>query len=140
MGHRPFSQPVFLKLHHAGTFQARSAWEAHEYLDLHWSAARTAHYRQAKALCQSAVDGLVDAEMARRAVIDAAQRSAVRDWPTAQLLGPRRFSSVAKALHFAFEHAAPISLRGARLLVAGRVFAGDDLVRLNSLRIAPFTT
>ncbi len=63
-----------------------------------------------------------------------------RDWPTAQLLGPRRFSSVAKALRFAFEHAAPISLRGARLLVAGRVFAGDDLARLNSLRIAPSTT
>lgn len=75
MGHRPFSQPVFLKLHHAGTFQARSAWEAHEYLDLHWPAARTAHYRQAKALCQSAVDGLVDAEVARRAVIDVARRS-----------------------------------------------------------------
>lgn len=75
MGHRPFSQPVFLKLHHAGTFQARSAWEAHEYLDLHWPAARTPHYRQAKVLCQSAVDGLVDAEVARQAVIDAAQRS-----------------------------------------------------------------
>jgi len=75
MGHRPFSQPVFLKLHHTGNFQARSAWEAHEYLDLHWSAARTAHYRQAKALCQSAIDGLMDVEVARRAVIDAAQRA-----------------------------------------------------------------
>jgi hypothetical protein len=75
MGHRPFSKPVFLKLHRTGNFQARSAWEAYEYLDLHWSAARTAHYRQAKALCQSAIDGLVDAETARRALIDAAQRA-----------------------------------------------------------------
>lgn len=60
-----------------------------------------------------------------------------RDWQTAQSLGPRRFSSVAKALRFAFEHAAPVSLRGARLLVAGRTFLGDDLARLNSLRIDP---
>lgn len=75
MGHRPFSKPVFLKLHRTGNFQARSAWEAHEYLDLHWSAVRTAHYRQAKALCRSAIDGRVDAEVARQAVIDAAQRA-----------------------------------------------------------------
>lgn len=59
-----------------------------------------------------------------------------RDWPTAQSLGPRRFRTAAKALCFAFEHAAPVSLRGARLLVGGRVFSGDDLARLNSLRIA----
>lgn len=75
MGHRPFSKPVFLKLHRTGNFQARSAWDAHEYLDLHWSADRTAHYRQAKALCRSAIDGLVDAEVARQAVIDAARRA-----------------------------------------------------------------
>jgi hypothetical protein len=62
-----------------------------------------------------------------------------RDWQTAQLLGPRRFASVAKALRFAFEHAAPVSLRGARLLVAGRTFAGHELARLNSLRLAPST-
>lgn len=75
MGHRPFSKPVFLKLHRTGNFQARSAWEALEYLDLHWPEARTAHYRQARALCQSAVDGFVDVEAARNAVIDAAQRA-----------------------------------------------------------------
>jgi len=63
-----------------------------------------------------------------------------RDWPTALSLGPRRFSSAAKALCFAFEHAAPVSLRGARLLVAGRTFTGDDLARLNSQRIALSTT
>ena len=63
-----------------------------------------------------------------------------RDWHTALSLGPRRFSCAAKALRFAFEHAAPVSLRGARLLVAGRIFAGDDLARLNSLRLAPSNT
>jgi len=75
MGHRPFSKSVFLTLHRNGNFQARSAWEALEYLDLHWPHARTAHYRRARALCQSAVDGFVDAEAARNALIDAAQRA-----------------------------------------------------------------
>ena len=58
------------------------------------------------------------------------------DWQTAAAHGPRHFRSVRKALRFAFEHAAPVSLRGARLLVAGRSFAGDDLARLNRLRVA----
>lgn len=62
------------------------------------------------------------------------------DWPTALALGPRRFGSVARALRFAFEHAAPVSLRGARLMVADRSFAGEDLARLNSLRTARPTT
>jgi hypothetical protein len=75
MGHRPFSKPVFLKLHRTGNFQARSPWEALEYLDLHWPSARTAHFRRARALCDAAVSGLVDAEAARQAVVDAAQRS-----------------------------------------------------------------
>jgi hypothetical protein len=59
-----------------------------------------------------------------------------RDWPTASALGPRRFRNARQALRFAFEHAAPVSLRGARLLVAGRSFAGDDLASLNRLRLA----
>ena len=75
MGHRPFSKPVFLKMNHIGNFQARSAWEALEYLDLHWPEARTAHFRRARALCQSAVDGHVDSEVARSALVDAAQRA-----------------------------------------------------------------
>jgi len=75
MGHRPFSKPVFLKMNHIGNFQARTAWEALEYLDLHWPTARTAHFRRARALCQSAVDGLVDTEIARDALADAAQRA-----------------------------------------------------------------
>jgi len=75
MGHRPFSKPVFLKMNQIGNFQARSAWEALEYLDLHWPEARTAHFRRARALCQSAVDGHVDSEVARSALVDAAQRA-----------------------------------------------------------------
>ena len=77
MGHRSFSKPVFLKLHRTGNFQARSPWEALEYLDLHWPGARTAHYRQARALCDAAINGLVDAEEARKAVVDAAQRAQI---------------------------------------------------------------
>ncbi len=75
MGHRPFSKPVFLKMNHIGNFQARSAWEALEYLDLHWPEARTAHFRHARALCQSAVDGHVDSEVSRSALVDAARRA-----------------------------------------------------------------
>ena len=77
MGHRPFSKPVFLKLHQTGNFQARSPWDALEYLDLHWPGARSAHYRQARALCEAAVNGLVDAEEARKAVVDAARRAQI---------------------------------------------------------------
>lgn len=58
-----------------------------------------------------------------------------RDWQTARLLGPRRFRSVSNALRFAFEQAAPVSLRGARLTVADRSFTGADLARLNQLRL-----
>lgn len=75
MGHRPFSKPVFPKMNRIGNFQARSAWEALEYLDLHWPEARTAHYRQARSLCQAAVDGLIDSELAKSALADAAQRA-----------------------------------------------------------------
>lgn len=37
----------------------------------------------------------------------------------AQAQGPRRFHTVAKAIRFAIEHAAPISMRGAALHVHG---------------------
>ena len=75
MGHRPFKKPVFMKLNGLGTFQARSAWEALEYLDVHWPAEMTEFYHRAKLLCQEALDGNVDAETVRLAVIDAAQRA-----------------------------------------------------------------
>ncbi|HEY9012624.1 MAG TPA: hypothetical protein VIN06_16580 [Devosia sp.] len=58
-----------------------------------------------------------------------------RDWATAAALGPREFRSARKALRFAFEHAAPVSLHGARLLVGGRSFTGAELSELNRLRL-----
>jgi Protein of unknown function (DUF982). len=75
MGHRPFKKPVFLHLNGTGNYQARSAWEALEYLDLYWPATHTAHFRRAQRLCQEAVDGMLDAEVARLALVDAAQRA-----------------------------------------------------------------
>jgi len=75
MGHEPFSKPVFLKLHRTGNFQAQTAWDAMEYLERHWSAPHSSHYRHALRLCRSAVEGLIGAESARLAVIDAAQRA-----------------------------------------------------------------
>lgn len=75
MGHRPFKKPVFMKLDSIGNYQARSAWEALEYLDLHWPAEHSPSLEKAKRLCQEALDGMVDPEVARVAVIDAAQRA-----------------------------------------------------------------
>lgn len=53
-----------------------------------------------------------------------------RDWATATAQGPRGFRSVAAALRFAFEHAAPVSLRGARLKVGAKSFTGEQLAAL----------
>jgi hypothetical protein len=52
------------------------------------------------------------------------------DWDTATSLGARPFRRAANALRFAFEEAAPISLRGARLTIGERQFAGRALRRL----------
>jgi len=41
--------------------------------------------------------------------------------------GARRFSSAAKAIRFALEEAAPVSLRGARMIVDGRTYDARDL-------------
>ncbi|WP_055045805.1 hypothetical protein [Devosia sp. A16] len=49
------------------------------------------------------------------------------DWETATTLGSRAFRRAAHALRFAFEEAAPISLRGARLRIGDRQFAGHEL-------------
>ena len=70
----PFSNPVFLKLHRDGSFRARTLDEALEYLEQQWPGPRTAHYRQAKVLCRAAMDGFVNAETARVALVDAAER------------------------------------------------------------------
>lgn len=77
MAHSHFSAPIFLKLFRTGNFQARTPREAVEYLEHFWPAERTVHYRQAKVLCHAAVDGTVEAETARVAVIDAAHRAGI---------------------------------------------------------------
>lgn len=77
MRHAPFSAPVFLKLHSSGNFRAGSPREAVQYLEQHWQGEHTAHYRQARVLCHAAVDGIVEAETARTALIDAAGRAGV---------------------------------------------------------------
>lgn len=75
MSNQRFSAPIFLVLSGVGNFCADGPWECFEYLDLHWSAARTADYRRAKALCRVAIDGGVPAEQARRAVVALARRN-----------------------------------------------------------------
>jgi hypothetical protein len=60
-----------------------------------------------------------------------------RDWPSAAAQGPREFKTAANALRFAFEHAAPVSLRGARLRTGGKQFAGDALAALYRSRHYP---
>lgn len=44
--------------------------------------------------------------------------------------GPRTFRTLAQALRFAFEQAAPVSLRGASLRLDGRSYWGEELSRL----------
>jgi hypothetical protein len=53
-----------------------------------------------------------------------------RDWPTAAAQGSRIFITAAKAIRFAIEEAAPVSLHGARLLIGTASFSGEELVRL----------
>jgi hypothetical protein len=59
------------------------------------------------------------------------------DRQSAVAQGPRAFSTAAKALRFAIEEAAPVSLRGARLLIGGRSFAKNDMVALYNSRHYP---
>ena len=59
------------------------------------------------------------------------------DRHSAAAQGPRAFGSAAKALRFAIEEAAPVSLRGARLRVGERVFARDDMLALYNSRRYP---
>ena len=59
------------------------------------------------------------------------------DRTTAAAHGSRKFSSVAKALRFAIEEAAPVSLRGARLEIKNRSFAGADMLALYRSRNYP---
>lgn len=77
MAQQPFSQAVFLALNGARSFEARSPREALEYLDRHWPAARTAHFRRAQVMCRAAINGMVGSDAARLAVVDAAKRAEV---------------------------------------------------------------
>ena len=49
------------------------------------------------------------------------------DRQTAADQGPRAFRTAAQALRFAFEEAAPVSLRGAQLIVGGRSFSAGEM-------------
>jgi hypothetical protein len=53
------------------------------------------------------------------------------DQHTAFAQGPRSFRTAAQAIRFAVEHAAPVSLHGARLVIGKESFSGDDLIRLH---------
>ena len=52
------------------------------------------------------------------------------DRTTAASQGGRKFSSAAKALRFAIEEAAPVSLRGATLIIRDRSFPRADMLAL----------
>jgi hypothetical protein len=52
------------------------------------------------------------------------------DHHTAMAQGARSFATAAQALRFAFEEAAPVSLRGAMLKLGNASYSGDDLVTL----------
>jgi hypothetical protein len=92
MGHRPFGMPLFLKLDSVANYCATSPWEALEYLDLHWPGARTARFERARSVCQLAIDGWVDAEVARDAVIAAAREAGLlqRLWRPEAIGTPQR--------------------------------------------------
>lgn len=50
---------------------------------------------------------------------------------TAKALGPRRFSTALKAVRFAMEHAAPVSLKGAMLRVGDRTLGPRQIRHLH---------
>lgn len=52
------------------------------------------------------------------------------DLHTALAQGARSFATAAQAIRFAFEEAAPVSLRGAMLKLDNAIFTGDDLAAL----------
>ena len=56
---------------------------------------------------------------------------------TASTQRPRTFATVAKALRFAIEEAAPVSLRGARLRFGNQVLAKTDMIALYNSRRYP---
>ncbi|HZY68186.1 MAG TPA: hypothetical protein VFE52_06340 [Devosia sp.] len=68
--------------------------------------------------------------MTKQDFLAAAELYLGSDRQSAVANGPRAFGSAAKALRFAIEEAAPVSLRGARLLIGERSFARADMLAL----------
>ena len=60
------------------------------------------------------------------------------DWDNARAQGARAFPSAANAIRFAMEQAAPVSLRGALMIVQDRQFDGDAIAHLYRARDYPF--
>ena len=54
------------------------------------------------------------------------------DIATALAHGPRTFRIASNALRFAMEHAAPVSLRGALLIVNARLYGPEQIRALHS--------
>jgi hypothetical protein len=52
------------------------------------------------------------------------------DWATAAAQGSRTFATAAQAIRFAFEEAAPVSLRGVKLIIGDTAYGRDDLTTL----------
>lgn len=50
--------------------------------------------------------------------------------PAALAQGSRRFNNAARAIRFALEEAAPVSLKGASLRIGAREFSATELYRL----------
>lgn len=73
MSHRPFSNPLLLKLPVSGTFVADSVWELSEYLDLFWPESDP-ELAALKKLCEDALDGWIGAASVRARACDAAQK------------------------------------------------------------------
>jgi len=53
------------------------------------------------------------------------------DRPVALASGPKRFRTVANAIRFAMEQAAPVSLHGAMLVVGRHRFGPSDIARFH---------
>jgi hypothetical protein len=68
--------------------------------------------------------------MTKQDYLSAAELYLGSDFATATAQGPREFRSAAKALRFAIEEAAPVSLRGARLRMGGRTLGRADMLAL----------
>jgi|SRR5687767_13692130 hypothetical protein len=60
------------------------------------------------------------------------------DWHAAAEQGPRTFPSAAKALRFALEEAAPVSLKGASLQVGDKRHTNDEMIWLYRSPDYPF--